>query len=498
MTAAQTADKIGNQMMRKGVYVLVMAAVLALAFDRHPAEEPPFNAQGEIVGEVTSNSAIIHTRLTLKPEPNPITQWWRIREIEVLPYSVDLPGEVEGREGWARIHYGADASLATVNKTTWKHAAARDDFTLQFEVDGLQPDTRYYYRAELSATPDDRLTRLGPQYSFRTAPDSSAFVPIDFVSTTCAAIRSRDIFKDGVPWGFEAYASMAALNPDFFVHHGDIVYYDTDSPLAVNEALARFHWHRMMSDPTVRSVLEKTPAYFMKDDHDYRWDDAWPQQEVPRTVQGAEFWLTDEMGQRLFREAVPMGEKTYRTQRWGKHLQIWVVEGRDFRSPNDMPDGPEKTLWGAEQKAWLMDGLRNSTATFKLLLTPTPMVGPDRETKRDNHANELGFRTEGRAFLDWVATSGIENFYVITGDRHWQYHSIDSSGIEEFSVGAVSDSHAAVNQPRWGPDRQPYFREAEGGFLHVRLRGTDELPQLHFVMRDVDGSPLYVITRTPQ
>ena len=46
-----------------------------------------------------------------------------------------------------------------------------------------------------------------------------------------------------------------------------------------------------------------------------------------------------------------MGEQTYRTFRWGKDLQIWLVEGRDFRSPNNMPDGPDKTIWGAEQKA---------------------------------------------------------------------------------------------------------------------------------------------------
>ncbi len=30
-----------------------------------------------------------------------------------------------------------------------------------------------------------------------------------------------------------------------------------------------------------------------------------------------------------------------RTFRWGKTLQIWLVEGRDYRSPNNMPDGPE-------------------------------------------------------------------------------------------------------------------------------------------------------------
>src|SRR5690606_13052497 len=113
---------------------------------------------------------------------------------------------------------------------------------------------------------------------------------------------------------------------------------------------------------------------------------------------GTEYYISDEMGRRLFLEAVPMGEKTYRTRSWGKHLQVWFVEGRDYRDPNDMPDGPDKSLWGEEQKAWLKNGLVNSSATFKVVFSPTPIIGPDRDNKIDNHANPRGFWTEGKEF----------------------------------------------------------------------------------------------------
>ena len=79
-----------------------------------------------------------------------------------------------------------------------------------------------------------------------------------------------------------------------------------------------------------------------------------------------------------------MGERTHRTIRWGKDLQIWLVEGRDFRSPNTMPDGPGKTIWGKEQKQWFFDTVKASDATFRILLSPTPIVGPDRKNKNDN------------------------------------------------------------------------------------------------------------------
>jgi alkaline phosphatase D len=50
--------------------------------------------------------------------------------------------------------------------------------------------------------------------------------------------------------------------------------------------------------------------------------------------------FTFEQGLWIFPQQVPMGARTYRTYRWGKHLQVWLMEGRDFRSPNKKPDGP--------------------------------------------------------------------------------------------------------------------------------------------------------------
>ena len=52
-------------------------------------------------------------------------------------------------------------------------------------------------------------------------------------------------------------------------------------------------------------------------------------------------------------------------------MQIWLVEGRDFRSPNTAPDGPEKTIWGKEQMEWfkelLLEKVNYSKIDFNLL-----------------------------------------------------------------------------------------------------------------------------------
>ena len=60
-------------------------------------------------------------------------------------------------------------------------------------------------------------------------------------------------------------------------------------------------------------------GYFLKDDHDTLKNDAWPGQKYGD--------LTWDQGVALFREQFPLGDKTYRTVRWGKDLQVWMVEG---------------------------------------------------------------------------------------------------------------------------------------------------------------------------
>jgi alkaline phosphatase/alkaline phosphatase D len=112
----------------------------------------------------------------------------------------------------------------------------------------------------------------------------------------------------------------------------------------------------------------------MVDDHDYRIDDG---------DNSGEFLPLPETGRRVLLEQLPYAPadapaaKTYRTHRVSRDLQIWLPENRFYRSPNSMPDGPNKSIWGEEQKQWLKETLVASDATFKILISPTPMIGPD-------------------------------------------------------------------------------------------------------------------------
>jgi alkaline phosphatase/alkaline phosphatase D len=169
-----------------------------------------------------------------------------------------------------------------------------------------------------------------------------------------------------------------------------------------------------------------------------------------------------------------------------------------------MPDGPDKTIWGAEQKEWLKRTLQESDATFKLLISPTPMIGPDDLRKKDNHTNIGGFRHERDEFFDWLKATGVadRHFYIVCGDRHWQYHSIHPSGLEEFSCGALVDANARLGRKPGDPKstdpdgliKQPYYQTpASGGFLLVDVTpSTDsQPPRLTFRFMDENGKLLH-------
>jgi alkaline phosphatase D len=240
----------------------------------------------------------------------------------------------------------------------------------------------------------------------------------------------------------------------------------------------------MYSLPRHIELLSGLASYWEKDDHDTLDDDCWPDTPSRRM---APFTFAE--GQRVFRQQTPQspqGTSPYRSFRWGKHLQIWLTEGRDFRTPNNAPDGAGKTIWNAEQKAWLQHTLRVSDATWKVLISPTPLVGPDRGSKNDNHSNP-GFMREGDEMRRWFKEHVSGNFFIVCGDRHWQYHSVHpETGLREFSTGAASDEHAG-GSPGEDP-RYHRFHRVKGGFVSVTVTVAGDLRVRH---HDVNGMTVH-------
>lgn len=471
--------------MREALALVAFLSLAACAGDEGP---PPIDesrqATGVKVGEVSTDSAVVWARLTRSQQRRADGIVRRARADRDNPETLDptdLEGSVPGAPGNIRLVYSTSRDLADAVETDWLPALAENDFAVHFRLSGLAPDTAYYFETRTADSESRHQPLAG---SFKTAPVADRHGDVTFTVITGQAYKDADR-----PDGFQIYESMLALEPEFIIPTGDTVYYDSDDPLVTSIDLARYHWQRIYSYPTLIEFHRQVPGYWEKDDHDSYANDNWP--GMVRDYMGT---FSFEQGLKVFAEHTPQSDKPYRRFRWGKGIEVWLVEGRDFRSPNDAPDGPDKTIWGQEQKDWLKESLLASDADWKVLVSPTPIVGPDRGNKNDNHAN-VGFTHEGDEFRSWAQQNLPENFFVACGDRHWQYHSIHpATGVQEFSSGPASDQHAG-GTPGLTDDYHQFHR-VEGGFLSVNTKQEGDQSTIIFRLHAVDGAVVYEWSRS--
>ncbi|QDT06441.1 PhoD-like phosphatase [Rubripirellula lacrimiformis] len=487
------------------MHKLIWTTVFALSVAAGPtsAADDVFLGQGMMVGEVTTDSALIQTRLTVSDH-------------------LDGDGDLAGAGGVALVEYADNPAFDNATESKTATTTADHDFIARWQVDGLRPGTKYHYRIRFGITSP---SQIGPTGTFHTLAGQTSDAMVRFVVGSCmnyckfmygkpakasGPITATDEDKQ---LGYRSFAAMPSFAPEFFVGTGDIVYYDNPVRNAKSRSQMRKCWHEQFRFPRMIDFLAQTPAYWSKDDHDFRFDDAdrRDRQRNPSPSKGI----------RIFREQMPIVAQadettaTYRTHRISRHLQLWFTEGRDYRSLNEMEDGPEKTLWGTEQREWLMRTLAESDATWKILVTPTPMVGPDDKRKTDNHTNLGGFRHEADAFFQWIQQNQISGFLTICGDRHWQYHSIHPSGIEEFACGALNDENsrrgvspgAKNGTDPQGLIRQPFtYDEPSGGFLaieadkHLKIQFVNDHGEvLHSVIKQAkEPKPVVGFTKIPR
>ena len=450
-----------------------------------PAVPKALNAQGEMVGEVTPNSALLQSRLTAIPGPE-----------------LDADGDIPGIAGQARFEWSEYENFTKSQLTPSIEAQADSDFIIRSRLADLQPGTRYFYRLVFEDG------RKGATRSFKTLDPEAKGVSFTIGSCMNYLAFTTGVSNGGGPvtaseedkqLGYPSFVAMQKLNPDFFIGAGDVVYYSfpLDAPAKTLPGM-RKKWHEQFRFPRMAEFFTSTPTYWLKDDHDFRFDDADQSGDKPPLAS---------TGMSIFREQMPIhpaGDQStpnYRTLRISKDVQLWFLEGRDHRSDNKSLDGPAKSLWGAAQREWLERTLAASAAKWKILISPTPMVGPDRASKSDNHTNHAGFRAEADSFFAWLQKKDIKNVLILCGDRHWQYHSVHPTGVEEFSVGALNDENSIKGLKPGDPKstdpdslvKQLYqYTEPTGGFVHVTANPDSTLKIQFF---DDRGVPLHELTK---
>ncbi|MFQ6035412.1 MAG: alkaline phosphatase D family protein [Sedimentisphaerales bacterium] len=262
-----------------------------------------------------------------------------------------------------------------------------DNFCGSVELTGLSPRTTYRYRVLL-----DNKAQPGP---------------VRQEITTFGRAGQPGVVRIGFGHSLRGagaqtiWSAIKAKKPDLFILMGDNIYSNSTEPNKQRSMYLQFR-----ADPHFRAFGVTTPIYAVWDDHDYGLDNS------DRTQPGKRHSL------KTFNEIWP-NPKSQAIQKpgiWTRFttgcVEFFLLDVRYHRSPNQDPDGPNKTMLGAEQLDWLKNSLAHSSAVFKFLVSGSSWNcgGPEAW----NHS----FKYEYDTLLAHIAAKRIGGVILLGGDQH--------------------------------------------------------------------------------
>jgi alkaline phosphatase D len=313
------------------------------------------------------------------------------------------------------------------------------DFTGRIALEDLEPATRYQAVVRFSDVGAAGATGPPATARFRTAPAASA--PAAVRLAWGGDLAGQGICRDARE-GFPIFGRILAERPDLFVGLGDMIYADDVchpvGPLGNAQIPGEFgpatdldgfraHWRYAREDEGLRILLATTPYAAVWDDHEIV-NDAGPHHDTRADPPYRAHVPLLPLARRAFYEWNPLadGQPLHRRLRWGRHLELFVLDTRQYRDPNLAPDdGPEpKTLLGAGQRRWLRDSVVSSDATWKVIASSVPISIPtgSLDTGRDGWADlgqHGGFERELLAILEHFRDHDVRNLVWITTDVHF-------------------------------------------------------------------------------
>jgi alkaline phosphatase D len=404
-----------GQAMRKSVLMLAVS-IPALLASGGTAGAAGFSL-GVAAGDVTSSSAILWTR-------------------------PDRPGAVT-----VEVLRGGRGARVVARRTATADPAS--DNTVRLKIDGLTAGRRYRYRFRMGGDESD----VG---SFETAPPPQRRRTVRFaLSGDADATRAP-----GAPApffnNFEVYGRMRAERNDFNVNLGDTIYSDSGvgglpPALTVEEKWAKYRQNLSLSNLT---ALRRSAALISGwDDHEFRNDFSVP--EFGRPLY--------EAGRKAFVDYAPSFYSAryglYRRFRWGRNLELFLLDERSFRDAKasaggvcDNPFGPiaadlaptapqrlrnafgfvipplrkpaakgcldrindpRRTFLGRPQLRRFRREIERSRATFKVVLNETPI----QQFYALPYDRWEGYAAERRRLIGFLRRK-VRNVVFLTTDTH--------------------------------------------------------------------------------
>ncbi|WP_309238467.1 alkaline phosphatase D family protein [Actinoplanes aureus] len=399
-----------------------------------------------------------------------------------------------------RWQVAEDAGFTRVVRSGTATARAEYGHSVHVDVRGLRPGRVYWYRFRCGG-------HLSPVGRTRTAPAADATVrSLRFAVTSCQS------YTDGF---FTAWRHLAAEDLDLVFFLGDYMYEGAvnstggdraDTGLRLPEIfqlatdtldLYRLRYALYRTDPDLRAAHAAFPWVPTWDDHEVQDNYA---AGVPRFDISAEDFLVQRANAyRAYWENQPLrrprqpagaGMPLYRRLRFGDLATAHVLDTRQYRSDQACGDGvkpdcpdrhdPARSLLGADQRGWLLDGMGRSGTRWNILAQQIIMTELLYSGRFDMDKWD-GYPVDRQAVLDTAAR--VPGTVVLTGDIHFNYAAdlradfrqpgtpavgVELIGTSISSAGDGSDTTPALDRQR-KDNPHVLFANAQRGYVRCEL-----------------------------
>ncbi|AFY32946.1 SdiA-regulated domain-containing protein [Calothrix sp. PCC 7507] len=401
---------------------------------------------GVAAGDATSSDAILWTRTY-----NPVTQKGDY---------TNLIAQVSTDANFGKIAFSYNVPART--------DGLDHDGTAKVDATGLQSGTKYYYRF-VTATGD-----VSPVGTFKTAPDTTASVPVRFAFSGDA---------DGLMRPYPSTQNFSSLNLDFFVFLGDTIYEtaSTGSPAAadaaVNPTQALIDYHRKYLEniqpvskggfASLETLFTSQGNYTVLDNHELgnkqlinggapislATASGNGSSNIADDVNKTGTFINDTVGFKILEQAYsdyqPIKEKIisapndprtdgtqqlYNAQQWGQNVIYVNTDTRSYRDvrlktaagaddTGPRADNPDRTMLGKTQLAWLKQTLldaQNNGTTWKFVSVSDPIdqIGAIGSGADGGKSWIGGYRAERNDLLKFIADNDIRNVVFLATDDH--------------------------------------------------------------------------------
>jgi alkaline phosphatase D len=272
-------------------------------------------------------------------------------------------------------------------------------------LSSLQPNTTYTFFLK-SKSFQTKIYEFTTQELWQWRKDAPDF---SVVFGSCTYVNDTEFDRPGKPYGQSdsIFNVISALKPNAMIWGGDNIYlregdFETQANMVNRYIKAR-------EVPSIQKLLSTCPQYAVWDDHDFGPNDSHSSFQYKKESLSAfkEMWGNSNYGFSKNENNCITGKVTL------NDVDLYLLDNRSFRIPPGTV-GITPQMLGKEQINWLVEDLKSSKASFKLIAIGSQVLSSVADF--ENYAN---YKEERDYLLELLSKNNIKNVVFLTGDRHF-------------------------------------------------------------------------------